>query len=93
MQKPHQNTRSTDKPKRITICKCTAYKFPHKEGGGKCNYGDDSYKHVCLSCHQPCEVGAVDFGIGPYEFWGRKGIDKDVQIVSDCCESDFTGEY
>jgi len=24
-------------------------------------------------------------GIGPYEFWGRVGVDTDPQWVSDCC--------
>ena len=29
----------------------------------------------------------VDQGIGPYEFWGRKGFDSNLQWVSNCCEA------
>jgi hypothetical protein len=34
----------------------------------------------------------VDFGIGSYEYWGAKGVDIDLQEVSDCCEADWTEE-
>ena len=40
---------------------------------------------VCLSCGKPCEVIPVDFGIGPYEFWGQKCVHKDIQPASSCC--------
>ena len=32
-----------------------------------------------------CEF--IDFGIGPYEFWGARGNDSCIQFVTKCCES------
>jgi hypothetical protein len=29
----------------------------------------------------------VDNGIGPYEFWGSKGVHHDYCMESDCCEA------
>lgn len=46
----------------------------------------------CCACKQECNVIEVDFGIGSYEYWGSKGIDIDLQEVSDCCEADWTEE-
>lgn len=40
----------------------------------------------CGSCECPCEQTLVDMGRGPYEFWGRPGIDVNEQWLSDCCE-------
>jgi len=40
----------------------------------------------CPLCHRPCEAVLVDFGIGPYEFWGAPGVHVDECVVSDCCE-------
>lgn len=42
---------------------------------------------TCTECLQPCNVELVDFGIGSYEFWGAKSVDKRVEAVSDCCEA------
>jgi hypothetical protein len=42
----------------------------------------------CSACKQECVETAVDFGIGPYEFHGTRGVDRNVQVVSDCCESE-----
>jgi hypothetical protein len=42
----------------------------------------------CSECKKPCEVELVDDGIGPYEFWGMKGVDRRMVAVSDCCEAD-----
>jgi len=44
----------------------------------------------CLACKQPCTTHEVDFGIGPYEYWGCRGVDHDWQTVSTCCDADFT---
>ena len=41
----------------------------------------------CGSCGEPCEGGWIDFGLGPFEFWGAKGYDSHVEWVSTCCES------
>jgi hypothetical protein len=29
----------------------------------------------------------MDFGIGPYEFWGARGFHHDRQWVTQCCEA------
>lgn len=42
---------------------------------------------ICESCGNPCGVGIVDYGIGPYEFWGAPGFDSQPAAVSDCCEA------
>ena len=42
----------------------------------------------CGDCKNECDFALIDFGIGPYEFWGRLGVDKDKRWVSDCCESE-----
>lgn len=50
----------------------------------------------CEECGQPCRGTWADFGIGPYEYWGAKGVDTDYQFVSECCEApilDITGGY
>jgi len=41
----------------------------------------------CEECGEPCRAHIVDFGIGPYEYWGRKGFHTDKQTVSKCCDS------
>lgn len=45
---------------------------------------------ICTKCNQPCEVIKVDFGIGPYEYWGARGIDTFIVAVSNCCEATAT---
>lgn len=42
---------------------------------------------ICSACHEPCEVIVVDFGIGPYEYWGATGIDSRPEAVSNCCDA------
>lgn len=68
-------------------CHCSSYRFPHRMGGGKCKTypGDD----LCSACGQPAVPTKVDFGIGDYEFWGARGVHRDVRTVSDCCEADM----
>ena len=41
----------------------------------------------CPDCHEMCEAIVVDNGIGPYEFWGAKGWDSKLEVVSNCCEA------
>lgn len=43
--------------------------------------------YFCQECHEPCDVTLVDFGIGPYEYWGQRCNDTNKQMVSDCCEA------
>lgn len=45
------------------------------------------YSAFCGDCGMPCRPFEEDFGFGPYEFQGHPGIDKDVRVVSDCCEA------
>ena len=33
------------------------------------------------------EIKEVDNGIGAYEYWGAKGVDRNVQWVSTCCDA------
>jgi hypothetical protein len=43
---------------------------------------------VCDVCGRSCQLKLVDFGIGPYEFWGAKGTHTDYAWASDCCEAE-----
>jgi hypothetical protein len=47
----------------------------------------------CKQCGEPCEVVLVDFGIGPYEFQGQRGVDVNKQWASACCESEYVDDY
>ena len=40
---------------------------------------------ICSDCGHSCEVVTVDNGIGPYEFWGDRGVHHDYAAGSDCC--------
>lgn len=39
----------------------------------------------CEECQEECKVVSEDVGIGPYEFWGIRGVDIRIIPVSDCC--------
>lgn len=73
------------KRRRQDTCRCKAYKFPHRLGSGKC-VGDESGP-FCGHCGMPCCATAVDNGIGAYEYWGQKGVHKQIDIESDCCNA------
>jgi hypothetical protein len=45
---------------------------------------------ACCNCGRECKVVRVDFGIGPYEYWGHRGVDVQERDCSDCCEADLT---
>jgi len=69
------------------VCRCPSYPFPHRSGGGKCK---GSLATFCSLCNQPvevCDLIELDMGIGPYEFWGYRGVHHDRAIVTSCCES------
>lgn len=42
---------------------------------------------ICSGCGQEVTSVTVDFGIGPYEYWGARGVDTRYEEVSPCCES------
>lgn len=72
------------KHRHTEVCYCGAYKFPHRAGGGKCQGPGEL---LCSACGEVAEGTSVDFGIGAYEYWGSKGVDRNVQWVSRCCEA------
>lgn len=37
---------------------------------------------VCTSCGKDAVIVQRDFGIGAYEYWGSKGVHRDMR---DCC--------
>jgi hypothetical protein len=47
---------------------------------------------ICPLCKKECTPIRIDDGIGPYEWWGFKGIHHDWRIVSDCCHEDVDPE-
>lgn len=47
---------------------------------------------LCSDCGKECEVIWIDVGIGPFEFWGAKGVDRSFQCVSLCCEAPMHDE-
>ena len=58
----------------------------HDEDDGMTNA--DCYEPktgICASCGRECEEETSDEGIGPYEFWGSRGVHHDYQQVSSCC--------
>lgn len=65
-------------------CRCPAYPFPHRHGGGKCSGAQE----ICMGCGDACREVREDFGIGPYEYAGARGVHHDYHWVSDCCEAD-----
>jgi len=46
------------------------------------------YSTYCGECGKPCKTVKSDFGIGRYEIHGHVGIDRDIQIVSRCCDAE-----
>jgi len=72
-------------------CDCSGLDHDHE-------YADDGClgEHpgpFCGSCRAPCEPRTTDEGIGPYEFWGSKGVDSNIVTVSDCCEADLYEDF
>lgn len=67
------------------VCFCSAYRFPHRMGSGKCTTHPSD--QLCDGCGQPAEEVEVDYGIGAYEYWGSRGFHRDVRTVTRCCEA------
>lgn len=53
---------------------------------------DDMPSGFCDECGEEATGVPVDFGIGPYEFWGSREVQEDWRIVSPCCEADVVEE-
>jgi hypothetical protein len=66
-------------------CTCKGYKFPHRATSGKCL--DDGSGMFCGACGEPCQATDAEIDVGAYEFWGRTGVDRNIQTVSHCCEA------
>jgi len=47
---------------------------------------------VCSECGLTCEGKTMDFGIGPYEYWGANYVDTQLALVSHCCEAPMVDE-
>lgn len=52
-------------------------------------YGPDG-PWYCENCGKECATKWVDNGVGPYEFWGSRGVDRRLEEVSRCCEAPVT---
>ncbi len=75
--------------RREALCNCDAYRFPHRASGGQCPADSRDPQDLCASCLMPADATTVDFGIGAYEYWGCKGVHRDIRTVSACCEDDL----
>lgn len=42
---------------------------------------------ICNNCGMACEAEIQDQGIGPYEFWGSRGVHHDWVEASPCCSA------
>lgn len=49
--------------------------------------GEEIHEDVwCADCCEQTNTTWQDFGIGPYEYWGSKGVDVQLVEVTECCE-------
>ena len=46
--------------------------------------GDEA---ICGMCGEMCMPVFEDCGIGEYEWWGNKYVDRRMEWVSDCCKA------
>ena len=52
------------------------------------DYDGDPYAY-CSECGTKCLGIARDYGVGAFECRGERGVDRDIHIVSPCCEADL----
>ena len=50
---------------------------------------DDVPDGYCDDCGLPCFGVKVDEGIGPYEYWGQRGVHHDYVFKSHCCSAEI----
>lgn len=48
--------------------------------------------YFCAECGEECKPKACDAGIGAYEFWGAKSVDRQPYMGSSCCEGELVDE-
>lgn len=68
-------------------CYCSAYDFPHREGGGQCAIGQTSPK--CSSCGKVGEGHWEEEGSGYTEFWGQLHHESVRVLRSNCCNAEM----
>ena len=49
---------------------------------------DEAESGICDACGCGCSAKAIDMGIGSYEFWGARGVHRDIHMLSPCCEAE-----
>lgn len=49
---------------------------------------EDAPVGICDACGAGCTGVLRDMGIGPYEYWGARGVHTDWQVVSPCCDAE-----
>jgi len=52
---------------------------------------DLSYEGYCRDCGHFVRTIVQDCGIGPYEFWGARGVHHDYRAVCPLCEGEVDG--
>ena len=58
-------------------------------------YPEDEGEHidgVCEACGEKCTSVTQDDGIGPFEYWGSKGVHHEYVEVSPCCQAEVIDE-
>ena len=65
------------------LCHCQAHEYDHDISDCKIK---NLFSPACAGCKENSTPILMDFGIGPGEFWGRRFVDTDEQLVSNCCE-------
>ena len=43
---------------------------------------------ICSCCGDEAEPVMINCGVGPYEYWGMRGVDVNMQELSQCCEAE-----
>jgi len=47
-------------------------------------------RHWCVECLAECTIIELDDGLGWIEAWGHREYHKDIHLVSECCQADYT---
>jgi hypothetical protein len=51
-------------------------------------FQDTLSEGICSDCGRYVRAVVIDNGIGPYEFWGQRGVHHDYVQASPCCHAD-----